>query len=123
MSMHPVVQVLQQAVSGLLWISESEAELEPFLWEGSSDLSPERLLQLAGVDEGTVIDEVTLADFFRTVSAEDKPKFDKLAKVLQQQLSGVKVYKLGDEAEKQVYVVGKTSDGKWAGVKTTVVET
>jgi hypothetical protein len=31
--------------------------------------------------------------------------------------------KVGDEAEKQVYLVGKTADGKWAGLKTTVVET
>jgi hypothetical protein len=50
-------------------------------------------------------------------------KFDKLAQVLKAQLSGVKVYKVGDEAEKQVYVVGKPSDGQWAGLKTSVVET
>ena len=54
---------------------------------------------------------------------EDRPKFDKLAAVLREQLSGIKVYKVGDEAEKQVFVVGKTGDGKWAGLKTTVVET
>ena len=40
-----------------------------------------------------------------------------------EQLSGVKVYKFGDEAEKEVYVVGKAKDGQWAGLKTTVVET
>jgi hypothetical protein len=34
-----------------------------------------------------------------------------------------KVFKIGDEAEKQAFVVGKTSDGQWAGLKTTVVET
>jgi hypothetical protein len=33
------------------------------------------------------------------------------------------VYKVGDEPEKQVYIVGRTSDGRWAGLKTTVVET
>ena len=54
---------------------------------------------------------------------EDKPKFDKLAKVIKEQLSGVKVYKIGDEAEKEVYVAGKTADGQWAGIKTSVVET
>jgi Nuclease A inhibitor-like protein len=43
--------------------------------------------------------------------------------VIGAQLSGVKVYKVGDEAEKVAYVVGKTSDGDWAGLKTTVVET
>ncbi len=30
---------------------------------------------------------------------------------------------LAAEAEKQVYLVAKTTDGKWAGLKTTVVET
>ena len=34
-----------------------------------------------------------------------------------------KVYKTGDEAERQAYIVGKTADGRWAGLKTTVVET
>ena len=40
-----------------------------------------------------------------------------------EELSGVKVYKVGDEAEKQVYIVGKAPDGRWAGLKTLVVET
>jgi hypothetical protein len=35
---------------------------------------------------------------------------------------GIKVYKIGDEAEKAAFV-GRTTDGKWAGLKTTVVET
>jgi hypothetical protein len=30
---------------------------------------------------------------------------------------------VGDEAEKEVYIVGKTKSGQWAGLKTTVVET
>jgi hypothetical protein len=29
----------------------------------------------------------------------------------------------GEEAEKTVSIVGKTADGRWAGLKTTVVET
>jgi hypothetical protein len=57
------------------------------------------------------------------VPPEDKAKFEKLAAVLRAQLSGIKVYKIGDEAEKQAFVVGKTSGGQWAGLKTTVVET
>jgi hypothetical protein len=30
---------------------------------------------------------------------------------------------MGDKQEEAVYVVGKTADGKWAGLKTSVVET
>jgi hypothetical protein len=81
------------------------------------------VLKQAGVEEGTAVEEETLDDFFRVVPPEDRLKFDKLAQVLKQQLSGIKVFKVGDEAEKQAYVVGKTSDGQWAGLKTTVVET
>ena len=112
-----VIDALTRVVKGLLYVSETEAPMEPFLWED------EGLLKLPGIDENTSVEKSTLTDFFRAVSKEDKPKFDKLAKVLKEQLSGVKVYKIGDEAEKQVYVVGKTSDGKLAGIKTTVVET
>jgi Nuclease A inhibitor-like protein len=57
------------------------------------------------------------------VPPEDKAKFDELAKTLQEQLSSIKVYKIGDEAQKQTYIVGKTAGGKWAGLKATVVET
>jgi hypothetical protein len=120
MKTHPVLEALNKAVEGLLYISETESPLEPFLWEG--DLSPDRLRKEAGVAKGTSIEEAPLESFFRTVSAEDQPKFAKLAQVLKE-LTAVKVYKIGDEAEKAVYVVGKTKDGKWAGVKTSVVET
>jgi hypothetical protein len=69
------------------------------------------------------VEEETLDDFLHAVPPEDKPKFDKLATVLREQLAGIRVYKVGDEAEKAAFVVGKTGDGKWAGLRTTVVET
>jgi Nuclease A inhibitor-like protein len=34
-----------------------------------------------------------------------------------------KVYKVGEEAEETVYVIGKTDDGKYAGVRPSAVET
>ena len=122
MEKHPAVDALQKATKGLLYISETESELEAFLWE-AGELSKRRLLELAGAAKGTAVEEATLDSFFLTVSKEDKPKFDDLAKAIKEHLKDAKVYKVGDEAEKQVYVVGKTSDGKWAGVKTSVVET
>jgi hypothetical protein len=42
-----------------------------------------------------------------------------MAKVLQEQLSGIKVYKVGGEAEREVYIAGKTKDSRWAGLKTS----
>jgi hypothetical protein len=46
-----------------------------------------------------------------------------LRQAIQGQLAGVKVYKIGDGAERDVYVVGKAEEGRLAGLKTTVVET
>jgi hypothetical protein len=119
----PVLAALQKASQGLQFPSESDAPLEPFLWKDGGELTHERLLELAGMPPETPVEERTLADVMRTVPKEDKPRFEALVKNLNVQLSGVKVYVLGDEAEKPVYIAGKASDGQWAGLKTTVVET
>ena len=119
----PVLAALQEAVKGLLYVSETEAELEPFVWDEAGDLTHDRLVALAGAAKGTVAEEAPLGTFFRTISAEDRPKFAKLTNLLQKELIGAKVYKVGADAEKLMYVVGRTRDGTWAGLKTTVVET
>jgi histidine triad (HIT) family protein len=119
-----IVDALKMASKGLVFTSETDAPLEPFTWPAAQDkLTNETLLKLTGARKGTPVETETLDSFFRVVPSEDKAKFQALTQVLQEKLSGVKVYKLGDEAEKQVYIVGKTQDGQWAGLKTTVVET
>jgi hypothetical protein len=89
----------------------------------SEKLTHEKLLELAGAEEGTAVEELSLAELLRTIPPEDKAKFDPLVRTLKEQLSGIKVHKVGDEAERELYIVGKTKDGQWAGVRTTVVET
>jgi hypothetical protein len=121
---HPIVESLKQASAGLLFPGESAAPLKPFLWEGDGGtLTPDHVCELAGAEEGTGVEEASLDDLLESVPSEDGPAFQKLAGVIRQQLSGVKVYKVGDEAERDVYIVGKTSDGQLAGLKTKVVET
>ena len=117
-------RALAKASKGLLFPSGASVSLGPFLWGNAGDkLTKDKVRQLAGAPKGAAIEETTLDDLLSTVPEEDRPQFDKLAAAVKQQLSGVKVYKVGDEPERQVYVVGKTSDEKWAGLKTTVVET
>ena len=122
MKKDPVLDAHKKASKGLQYISETEADLEPFAWKNGGDLTLDPLLELAGAEKGTPVEEMTLEDFFHAVPSEDKAKFDKLAKILKEQLTGVKVRKIG-EAEKDVYIVGKTEDDRWAGLRTTVVET
>jgi histidine triad (HIT) family protein len=119
----PVVDALQKAAKGLVYTSETEGQFEAFLWQDGGKLTSKHLLELAGAEAGTNVEESTLDEFLHAVPPEDRPGFNKLVQTINQQLSGVKVYKIGDEAEKEAYIVGKTSDGHWAGLKTTVVET
>jgi len=120
---HPVLGALQKASKGLVFMSEEDAPLKPFLWEDGLAATKANVLKRAGAKPRTPVEMMDLDDFFRAVPKEVRPKFEKLLLVLKEQLSGAKVYKLGKEPEKQVYVVGKTGDGALAGVKTTVVET
>src|SRR5262249_42893358 len=92
----PVLDALKQASKGLLFPSESEAPLEALVLKASGDkLTNAQLLQQAGAAKGTAVETTTLETLWRTVPAEDKKQFDKLAKVLREQLSEIKVYKLG----------------------------
>jgi histidine triad (HIT) family protein len=121
---HPAVEALRHASKGLLFPSESDAPLEPFLWgQPTGPLTPDRVRQLATAEEDEAVEETTLDALLHTVPSEGRPQFDKLAAVIREELSGVKVYKVGDEPEKQVYVVGLTKDSQLAGLKTSVVET
>jgi histidine triad (HIT) family protein len=117
------VEALKNAAKGLLMPSESDAPFEAFAWDDTGELTPDRLLKLAGEPKETAVEESSLDDLFVTVPSEDKAKFQKLRQAIHEQLSGVKVYKVGDEAEREVYIVGKAKDRRWAGLKTTVVET
>jgi hypothetical protein len=123
MAKDAVLDALKKASKGLQYTSETDAPLQPFAWQGGDKLSQARLLELAGAEPGTDVEADSLDNFLAAVPPEDKAKFQALRQVLESQLSGIKVYKVGDEVEKDVYVVGKTADGRWAGLKTTVVET
>lgn len=124
MKKHPVVEALEKASKGLQMPSESDAPFKAFVWANvGPKMTPDRVRELAKADKGTTVETSTLDDLLQTVPSESKDKFDALAATIKQQLSEVKVYKIGDEAEKQVYIVGKTQDGQWAGLQTAVVET
>ncbi len=123
MKKDPVLEALKKASKGLKFTSETEAKLEPFAWKDGDKLTQERLLGLAGAEKDAPVEEMALDSLFHAVPSQDKAQFDKLGQVLTEQLSGVKVYKIGEEAEKEVYILGKTQDGRWAGLKTAVAET
>jgi len=119
---NPVVTALEKAAKGLVFVSETDAELEPFAWDADGELDEDKVRELAGAEEDAAVEQTTLDRFFRAVPSSKKKQFNDLAKTLKDNLSDVRVYKVG-EVEMDVYIVGKAKDGRWAGLKTQVVET
>jgi hypothetical protein len=116
----PAVEALAHAAKGLVWVSDREAPFEAFSWP-TGPLSDAEVRQHAGVHPDTAVETMSLDDFLCTVPGQYKPKFDKLVAVLKQ-MPGVKVYKVGDQAGQKLFIVGRSFDGSWVGVKTTAVE-
>jgi hypothetical protein len=126
------IDALKQATKGLKYQSESDAPFKTFVWKDRGRLTKQKVLELSGHQPGTPIEEVKLADFFADLTEEqdwhgaDEKKtverYKNLLKTIKDNLSGAKVYKVGD-VNRDIYIVGKTPAGDWAGVQTKAVET
>ncbi|MBD2297489.1 nuclease A inhibitor family protein [Nostoc sp. FACHB-87] len=129
-----VMQKLQQNSHSLLMMSESESPFEVFFWsgEGQESLTNQKLLQLTNHPAETPIEIVELDYFFRNLAEEkewhdeiqrqDVQKFKSLVQTLKENLSDIKVYRLG-RIDIDVYIFGKTPAGDLAGISTKVIET
>ncbi|MCC5637525.1 nuclease A inhibitor family protein [Nostoc sp. CHAB 5844] len=129
-----LTQKLQQTSHGLLMMSESEYPFEVVFWpsQAQEPLTNEKLLQLTTHPPETPIETVELDYFFRNCAEEkewhdeiqkqDVQKFQTLIKTLKDNLTDIKVYRLGT-IDIDVYIIGKTSSGDLAGISTKVVET
>jgi hypothetical protein len=86
-------------------------------------LTDQEVLRLAGHKPGDRVEATDLDDIFRdAVAGDNAKKFQKLIQALKDTLDDIRVYRVG-EVEKDVYIVGKTKGGGWAGLKSKVVET
>jgi hypothetical protein len=123
---------LKQASKGLVYLSETDAPFETFSWgKAGGDLTPANVRKLAKAGAKAPVEEVGLDDFFKPLTeehdhspeeAEDIGKYKILMKVMNDQLTDAAVFKVG-KVNIDVYVVGKTKDGEWVGLKTKAVET
>ncbi|ALF56006.1 nuclease [Nostoc piscinale CENA21] len=129
-----VIQQIQQTSYDLLMMSESEYPFEVVFWsgEGQESLTNQKLLQLTNHPLETPIETVELDYFFRNCAEEQEwhdelqkqnvQKFQTLIKTLKDNLTNIKVYRLGSISI-DVYIIGKTAANDLAGVSTKVIET
>jgi hypothetical protein len=115
---------LKKAADGLLLPSESDEPIEVIDWGGETgQLTDQEVLRFSGHKPGDRVEATDLDDIFRdAVAGDNAKKFQKLIQALKDTLDDIRVYRVG-EVEKDVYIVGKTKGGGWAGLKSKVVET
>jgi hypothetical protein len=118
---------LEEAASGLLFPSETDAPLVPIELAGAqgADLSAEGLLNIEKREAGTKVEEVTADELFAPLieaGDDDAKKYGRILELLKAELTDLRVYRVGS-TDIDVYVLGKHSSGAWVGLKTKVVET
>jgi hypothetical protein len=126
-------RTLKEASAGLQYPSETNAPFEAFGWpQGEGKPDKARVLELAGLPPDTPVRVKTVDAFFKDATEEqdwmdqderaEAQGFRQLVQTIKGALSDVKVFVVGQEAEKDAYIVGRAESG-WAGLKTKVVET
>lgn len=125
-----LMRELTGAAAGLLLMSESDHPLEVIRW--GAEPTAEFLRGLTGHGPSAPVEERSPAEFFRAPTSEPEWKtgaeletarrFQSLRRLLEENLEGLKVYRVG-EIDMPVYVVGRTPAGSWVGLRTRVVET
>lgn len=123
---------LRAATKDLLFLSESDAPLKPFVWKGVAIDSPTALLAHLQLPPTTPVKELPLAEFFAPMTTPqdgdddaaraDQARFSALVARLAA-LESPRAYRLGNGPEIPVYVLGKTAIGETAGLMTQLTET
>ena len=125
-------QLIAEAVEGLTYMSETDAEIIAFSGQITDSLTSETLLQQLGKPDDIKIEEKDFTEFFAPLIkiqdwfGEDErkmtEKFATLKQLLQQNLIGKKVFRLG-KIEIDIFVVGLDKDNILRGIQTKAVET
>ena len=123
---------LKQASEGLLFLSETDAPFEVISWQTQEQLTPTKLLELTERPPDAPVELRTVDEFFAIATQEEDwhdeeeretvKRFQNLVSVLKQNLSQLQVYRVGS-INIDVYIVGLTPGGGWAGLSTKLVET
>lgn len=125
-SASPEIEILRQASAGLLYPSESDVPFDVFNWDepGLAQFSAEDVVSFH-IKKGRTIEEVAIDPFFAAIEdAWDAERLKSFRQTLQTQLTGLRIFRVAvGEAEVDIYLLGQTATGSWAGLHTVSVET
>ena len=124
---------LAAACDGLLYVSETDAAVEPVAFPASENTPRRDLIKtLLDAGSGSKISKFDPAEFFGRLTAkrdwhgekeqERAAGFRRLMELLESELSHLTVYRVG-KIRIEIFVLGRTRGGTVAGVRTRAVET
>ncbi|MDY6805699.1 MAG: nuclease A inhibitor family protein [Cyanobacteriota bacterium] len=129
-----IILRLYQSSQNLLWTSESDYPFAVFLWELEDEIELDipGLLELTQLPPDTPVtarefdgffsNAVTSKDWHEEEEEEEVKRYQNLVAILRECLRDLRVYKVG-EITVDVYIVGTTPAGDWAGLSTVSIET
>lgn len=127
-----IVRKLNEACEGLIYVSEADAPVRVFSGEVAAHVSRSTVLRQTGSKAEETVAEPAFDQFFSRLTAiqpwfgENESarakKFLDLQKLIEENLSDLKVFKIG-RVQIRIYVVGLDADGRLTGVVTGAVET
>lgn len=127
-----LTEQIEKSVEGLWYMSETDAEIFPFVGNQAEAVTKENLLRqidqpldspVEERDFAEMFDRLTkIQDWFGDEEKETAEKFSALRNLLETNLRDLKVLKVGT-IELNVYFVGLDSEGNLMGIQTKAVET
>jgi hypothetical protein len=127
-----LAEQIKEAAASLYYVSETDAEILPFVGEAAKVISKEEILsQVKGAADSPVeVRNFTeffarlteIQDWFGDEEKETARKFAHLKQLLEKNLRDLIVFKVG-KIQLDIYVVGLNTENKLAGIKTKAVET
>lgn len=121
---------IKKASEQIFYISETDAEILPFIGEKAEAVNAETVLKQTGAD--APVEERDFEEFFKRLTSlqewfgdeeiENANRFAKLKEILQKNLKDIRVFKVGT-IEIDIYIVGLDRQNILTGVQTKAVET
>lgn len=127
-----LAEQLKIASQGLYYISETDAEIFPFIGSKAESVTKEEVLRQTNNRPDVPVEEREFSEIFsRLTRMQDwfgerekaaAEKFTAIRELLERNLTDLKVYKIGN-IQIDIYFVGLDGAGKLAGIQTKAVET
>ena len=123
---------LETLAANLFFVSESDFPLTVTQVGDAADLDAGALLAALGKPAASRVEQVTVDELFGYPAQEqawhtaeervNAGRYQALLSFLSTALQGARAFRIGS-IDIDVYALGKSSDGKWLGVATKLVET